>query len=109
MNRYKLRTDIKTYNLDGMGCSASLISVELAWTLLKGSPNSYAVVVSIENITPSWYSGKNRPMLLTNSLFRMGASASLLSNKARERSRSKYQLTHLVQTHTGSVETRNLF
>ncbi|KAH9699091.1 3-ketoacyl-CoA synthase 1 [Citrus sinensis] len=102
VNRYKLRTDIKTCNLGGMGFSASLLSVELAWTLLKGKPNSYTVVVSTEKIAHSWYSGKNLSVLLTNCLFRMGAPALLSSNKARDRSRPKYELTHLVRTRTGS-------
>lgn len=51
VNQYKLRTNIKCYNLGGMGCSAGLISIELAKDLLKVNPNSYAVVVSTENIT----------------------------------------------------------
>ncbi|KAL9413624.1 hypothetical protein AB3S75_042166 [Citrus x aurantiifolia] len=32
----------------------------------------------------------------------MGASALLSSNKARDQSHSKYELTHLVRAHTGS-------
>lgn len=35
INRYKLRTNIITYNLGGMGCSAGLIAVDLAKSLLK--------------------------------------------------------------------------
>jgi 3-ketoacyl-CoA synthase len=35
VNRYKLRTNIITYNLGGMGCSAGLIAVDLAKSLLK--------------------------------------------------------------------------
>lgn len=102
VNHYKLRDDIKTYNLGGMGCSAGLISIELAKNLLKANPNSYAVVVSTENITQNWYSGNDRSMLLCNCLFRMGGAAVLLSNKARDRSRSKYELVHLVRTHKGA-------
>ncbi|KAE8679567.1 3-ketoacyl-CoA synthase 17 [Hibiscus syriacus] len=44
INHYKLRTDIKSYNLGGMECSAGLISVELAKNLLRANPNTYAVV-----------------------------------------------------------------
>lgn len=102
VNHYKLRTDIKSYNLGGMGCSAGLISVDLAKHLLKANPNSYAVVVSTENITLNWYFGNDRSMLLCNCIFRMGGAAVLLSNKARDRSRSKYQLVHTVRTHKGA-------
>ncbi|KAF9687974.1 hypothetical protein SADUNF_Sadunf02G0149000 [Salix dunnii] len=102
VNHYKLRTDIKSYNLGGMGCSAGLISIDLAKDLLIANPNTYAVVVSTENITLNWYFGNDRSMLLCNCIFRMGGAAVLLSNKARDRVRSKYQLVHTVRTHKGS-------
>lgn len=58
--------------------------------------NSYAVVVSMENITLNWYFGNNRSMLLSNCIFRMGGAAILLTNCRREKYRSKYQLVHTV-------------
>lgn len=102
VNHYKLRPDIKSFNLGGMGCSAGLISVDLAKHLLKANPNSYAVVVSTENITLNWYFGNDRSMLLCNCIFRMGGAAVLLSNKKSDRSRSKYELVHTVRTHKGA-------
>ncbi|CAK9143638.1 unnamed protein product [Ilex paraguariensis] len=104
INHYKLRPDIKSYNLGGMGCSAGLISIDLANHLLKANPNTYAVVVSTENITLNWYFGNERSMLLCNCIFRMGGAAMLLSNKARDRARSKYELVHTVRTHKGADE-----
>ncbi|CAN0889423.1 3-ketoacyl-CoA synthase 1 [Linum grandiflorum] len=104
VNHYKLRTDIKSYNLGGMGCSAGLISINLAQDLLKANPNTYAVVLSTENITLNWYFGQDRSMLLPNCIFRMGGAAVLLSNKARDYSRAKYQLVHTVRTHKGADE-----
>jgi len=102
VNHYKLRSNIKSYNLGGMGCSAGLISVDLAKDLLKANPNSYALVLSTENITLNWYFGNDRSMLLCNCIFRMGGAAVLLSNKPSDRSRSKYQLLHTVRTHKGA-------
>ncbi|CAN0889413.1 3-ketoacyl-CoA synthase 1 [Linum grandiflorum] len=96
--------DIKSYNLGGMGCSAGLISINLAQDLLKANPNTYAVVLSTENITLNWYFGQDRSMLLPNCIFRMGGAAVLLSNKARDYSRAKYQLVHTVRTHKGADE-----
>ncbi|GFY93537.1 3-ketoacyl-CoA synthase 1 [Actinidia rufa] len=93
VNHYKLRPDIKSFNLSGMGCSAGVISVDLAKHLLKSNPNSHAVVVSTENITLNWYFGNDRSMLLCNCIFRMGAAALLLSNKSRDRARSKERTT----------------
>lgn len=102
VNHYKLRGNIVTYNLGGMGCSAGLLSLALAKDLLQVHANSYALIVSMENITLNWYFGNNRSMLVSNCLFRMGGAAVLLSNKSSDRCRSKYQLIHTVRTHKGS-------
>ncbi|CAH1425913.1 unnamed protein product [Lactuca virosa] len=46
VHRYKLRGNIKTFNLSGMGCSAGVIAVDLAKDMLQVHRNTYAVVVS---------------------------------------------------------------
>ncbi|XP_057544784.1 3-ketoacyl-CoA synthase 11-like [Amaranthus tricolor] len=102
VNHYKLRENIMSYNLGGMGCSAGLISIDLAKQLLQVHRNSYALVVSTENTTLNWYFGNERSMILPNCLFRMGAAAILLSNKKSVKRRSKYELVHSVRTHKGS-------
>lgn len=102
VNHYKLRGNVLSFNLGGMGCSAGLISIDLAKQLLQVHPNSYALVVSMENITLNWYFGNNRSMLVSNCLFRMGGAAILLSNRPSDRRRSKYQLIHTVRTHKGA-------
>ncbi|GAV90758.1 FAE1_CUT1_RppA domain-containing protein [Cephalotus follicularis] len=102
VNHYNLNTDIRSYNLGGMGCSAGLISIDLAKNLLQANPNTYAIVVSTENLTLNWYFGNDRSMLLCNCIFRMGGAAVLLSNKAKDKPRSKYELVHLVRTHKGA-------
>ncbi|KAG6637611.1 3-ketoacyl-CoA synthase 20-like [Carya illinoinensis] len=102
VNQYKLRGNILSYNLGGMGCSAGLISVDLAKRLLQSLPNSYALLVSMESMNLNWYGGNNRSMLVTNCLFRLGASAVLLSNRLSDRRRSKYQLIHTLRTHKGA-------
>uniref|UniRef100_A0A7N1A059 3-ketoacyl-CoA synthase n=1 Tax=Kalanchoe fedtschenkoi TaxID=63787 RepID=A0A7N1A059_KALFE len=94
VNHYKLRGNIQSHNLGGMGCSAGLISIDLAKQLLQVNPNTYALVVSMENITLNWYFGNSRSMLVSNCLFRMGGAAILLSNRPADRRRSKYQLIH---------------
>ncbi|MCD7451452.1 3-ketoacyl-CoA synthase 11 [Datura stramonium] len=102
VNHYKLRGNIISFNLGGMGCSAGLISIDLAKDLLQVHPNTYALVLSMENITLNWYFGNEKSMLLPNCLFRMGGAAVLLSNKRFDRRRSKYQLVHTVRTHKGA-------
>ncbi|KAK9179710.1 hypothetical protein WN943_028914 [Citrus x changshan-huyou] len=101
VNHYKLRGNILSYNFGGVGCSAGLISIDLAKQLLQLPPNSCALVVSTENITMNWYAGNDRSMLLTNCLFRLGGAAILLSNRSSDRRRSKYELVHTLRTHKG--------
>ncbi|KAK1314581.1 3-ketoacyl-CoA synthase 17 [Acorus calamus] len=89
INKYKLREDVISYNLGGMGCSAGLIHIDLAKQLLQ-------------NMTLHWYLGNNRSMLVTNCLFRMGGAAILLTNRPSDRARSKYRLLRTLRTHSGS-------
>ncbi|XP_050224255.1 3-ketoacyl-CoA synthase 6 [Mercurialis annua] len=102
INKYKLRSNIKSFNLSGMGCSAGLISIDLARDLLQIHPRSNAVVVSTEIITPNYYQGNERAMLLPNCLFRMGGAAILLSNRRSQSSVAKYRLVRVVRTHKGA-------
>ncbi|XP_077244351.1 3-ketoacyl-CoA synthase 4-like [Tasmannia lanceolata] len=102
VNKYKLRGNIRSFNLGGMGCSAGVIAIDLAKDLLQAHRSTYAVVVSTENITQNWYFGNKKSMLIPNCLFRVGGAAVLLSNKSSDRSRSKYKLIDVVRTHRGS-------
>ncbi|KAI4316444.1 hypothetical protein L6164_024422 [Bauhinia variegata] len=102
INHYKMRGNILSYNLGGMGCSAGIIAVDLARDVLQSNPNNYAVVVSTEMVGFNWYQGKERSMLIPNCFFRMGCSALLISNRRRDYSRAKYRLEHIVRTHKGA-------
>ncbi|XP_051123999.1 3-ketoacyl-CoA synthase 4 isoform X2 [Andrographis paniculata] len=104
VNKYKLRGNIRSFNLGGMGCSAGVIAIDLAKDMLQVHRNTYAVVVSMENITQNWYFGNKKAMLIPNCLFRVGGAAILLSNKAGEKRRAKYKLVHVVRTHKGADE-----
>ncbi|KAI3712213.1 hypothetical protein L1987_70764 [Smallanthus sonchifolius] len=105
INKYKLPENVKAFNLSGMGCSAGVIAVDLAKDMLKVHPNTYAVVVTTENVTENWYFGNEKSMLIPNCLFREGCAAVLLSNKSVDKYRSKYKLLHAVRTHYGSNNT----
>jgi 3-ketoacyl-CoA synthase len=59
---------------------------------------THALVVSTEILTSDYYSGNERAMLLQNCLFRMGASAAVLSTSPP---RARYRLARVVRTHAG--------
>lgn len=104
INRYKMRDNILSYNLGGMGCSAGVIAVALAKDLLQVHSSTHVVVLSTENITLNWYRGNDKTMLVSNCLFRMGGCAALLSNMHCDRKRAKYELLHTVRTHKAAED-----
>lgn len=104
INQYKLREDVKVYNLTGMGCSASLISINIVQNIFKTMKNKYALVVTSESLSPNWYSGNDRSMILANCLFRSGGCAMILTNKVALKNKAMFKLKCLVRTHHGAKD-----
>ncbi|CAN1283100.1 3-ketoacyl-CoA synthase 12 [Linum perenne] len=102
VNHYKMREDVKTFNLTGMGCSASLISTGIVSNTFRAYKDMVALVVTSESLSPNWYAGNNRSMILANCLFRSGGCAILLTNKRELKDRAMFKLKTLVRTHHGS-------
>jgi 3-ketoacyl-CoA synthase len=75
-----------------MGCSANVVSVDLAKELLQNRPGTIALVISTENLTQNLYLGNEKSMLLQNTLFRAGGTALLLSSRRVDGLRAKYKL-----------------
>nr|AFK48573.1 unknown [Medicago truncatula] len=102
INRYKMRHDVKVYNLTAMGCSASLISLDIVKNIFKSQRNKLALLVTSESLCPNWYTGNDKSMILANCLFRSGGCAVLLTNKRSLKNRSILKLKCLVRTHHGA-------
>uniref|UniRef100_A0A453RAU7 FAE domain-containing protein n=2 Tax=Aegilops tauschii TaxID=37682 RepID=A0A453RAU7_AEGTS len=99
MRRYKLRDDICNVQLSGMSCSVGLITVGLSKDLLRTAPSdAHALVVSMEIMNRTYYTGRKRGMQVFNMLFRMGGSAVLLSTSG---TKARFQLAHVIRTCTG--------
>ncbi|GLJ09077.1 hypothetical protein SUGI_0101360 [Cryptomeria japonica] len=98
VNRYKMREDVKSFNLSGMGCSANQIAAQMGRDILKTHPNSYVLVVGSESLTHGLYEGTDKSFMLGRCLFRVGGYAILLSNKPGDRRRAKMRLVHTVRT-----------
>ncbi|GJN12936.1 hypothetical protein PR202_ga31263 [Eleusine coracana subsp. coracana] len=96
VRRYEMRSDVRSLNLSGMGCSARLISVGLAKNILQvAPPGTHVLVVSTEILSSQYYVGTERAMLLPNCLVRMGAAAMILSNSPE---RARFRLGYVVRT-----------
>ncbi|XP_044958094.1 3-ketoacyl-CoA synthase 6-like [Hordeum vulgare subsp. vulgare] len=88
VNKYGLRADVKVVNLSGMGCSPGLVFVGLARKILQAAPEgTHMLILSMEILSSQYYVGTEHAMLLPNCLFRMGATAMILCNSPRRRSR----------------------
>lgn len=98
INKYAMRSDVKSYSISGMGCSASALAVDMARNLLTVHKNSNALILSTEILSTGWYSGHERPKLLLNCLFRMGSAAVLLTNKPQFKKSAKYRLSSTLRT-----------
>ncbi|RLM56001.1 hypothetical protein C2845_PM10G06240 [Panicum miliaceum] len=103
VSKYKLRSDVRSVHISGMGCSAGMIAVEAVKSLLQVAPQgAHALVVSTEIVSfLKFYTGRNLSMLLPNVLFRMGGAAVLLSTS---RSKSRFKLMHTARTITAAQD-----
>ncbi|XP_021813851.1 3-ketoacyl-CoA synthase 19-like [Prunus avium] len=104
INHYKMKKDIKAFNLSGMGCSGSLVAIDLVQNLFKTYKNVHAVVVSTESLGPNWYRGKVKPMILANCLYRSGGCSMLFTNNKALKHRALLKLECIVRTHFGSSD-----
>ena len=68
VKHYKMRSNVKPFNLSGMGCSASIVAIDLVQHLFKSYKNAFAIVVSTESLGSNWYPGKEKSMMLSNCL-----------------------------------------
>ncbi|MCO5579210.1 hypothetical protein L7F22_033064 [Adiantum nelumboides] len=101
VNHFKMRSDVKAFHLAGMGCSAGLISLGLAGDLLQVHCNTarYALIASSE-VIQALYDGKERPMMVTNCLFRSAGNALVLSNRREDKQRAKFQVMHVIRVNS---------
>lgn len=98
ISHFQMRSNILSYNLSGMGCGASLLAMDLARRMLRTKPSGgRALFVSTEIACSSLYLGNERSFLVQNTLFRMGGSAVIISNKWTDGPRAWFKLLNTVR------------
>ncbi|MCI05370.1 3-ketoacyl-CoA synthase 21-like [Trifolium medium] len=85
-----------------MGCSASVVAIDLVQQLFKTHENSLGIVVSTEDLGSHWYCGKDKKMMLSNCLFRSGGCSMLFTNKTELKNRAILKLKHMERTQYGA-------
>ncbi|CAL6021155.1 3-ketoacyl-CoA_synthase [Hexamita inflata] len=102
VNEFKMKKDIHSFSLGGMGCSSNPIGVDVIQSFLQNRNLKYALLVSTESFTLNYYIGNDVSMLLPNTLFRTGCAAILFTNVNYK---CKYVLKHLIRTHIGADDS----
>lgn len=51
VNKFKMRPDVLTFHLGGMGCSNGVVAVNLLRDLIKARPNSNVLFITTETTT----------------------------------------------------------
>ena len=71
---------------------------------LQNSPCMRVVIAGTETGAWAAYNGKQRSMMIINTIFRLGGVAALLSNHPGDAGNAKYRLHHLMRTHMGASD-----
>lgn len=103
-SKFNMRSDVKTYSISGQGCSASVVSVDIARDFLKANSHSTVVVLSTEVLSTAMYHGHDRGMLLQNTLFRSGGAGICMTNKWHFCGAAKFVLHSLVRTQVSTTD-----
>ncbi|KAI5077006.1 hypothetical protein GOP47_0009071 [Adiantum capillus-veneris] len=104
VNAFKMRADVKTFHLSGMGCSAGLISLGLAGDLLRANKEARYALVASSEVMNTLYDGKERPMMVTNCLFRCAGNAVLLSNRKEDKRVAKMEVMRVLRVNTAWLD-----
>ncbi|GLC40215.1 3-ketoacyl-CoA synthase 11 [Pleodorina starrii] len=104
VNHYKMRSDVQSYHLGGMGCANGTIGINLVRDMLQAHPNANLLFLCSEVVSYCAYPGKDKARMVANAIFRMGATAVLLSNKASAGRVAKYQLETAIRMHAGASD-----
>ncbi|KAI8472024.1 MAG: FAE1/Type III polyketide synthase-like protein-domain-containing protein [Monoraphidium minutum] len=102
VNHFKLRRNVQSYHLGGMGCGNGVCAIGLVRDLLQARPNAKALFVPAEITTYCYYPGTDKKYMVANCIFRMGGAAALFTNKPGLRRTAKYELLHSERVHTGA-------
>ena len=98
--KFGFREDIEVMTLGGMGCAAGITATDFANKFLaqREKPTTM-IVVCHENLTRGFYSGLSRESLVTNALFRAGASAMMFSTNPALKAQAKFKMDYSTRTY----------
>jgi FAE1/Type III polyketide synthase-like protein len=68
VNKFKMRQDVQSYHLGGMGCGNGVMAFSLIRDLLQARPNSIAVFVPSEITTYCFYPGLQKDYMVRTSI-----------------------------------------
>ncbi|XP_066320115.1 3-ketoacyl-CoA synthase 1-like [Miscanthus floridulus] len=98
VHRYKMREDVKSFNLGGTGCSAGLITVDLARDMLQANPGVLR--------RRGEHREHHAQLVLRQRPLHVVVQLHLPHGRRRraDAGRVKYRLLHTVRTHKGAAD-----
>jgi predicted naringenin-chalcone synthase len=76
-----LRTDIRPFDLQGMGCGGALPNLETAHNYLQAHAEANVLTIAVEICSATLFFGESPDLLVSNALFGDGAAAAVLTNR----------------------------
>ena len=87
-----------------LSCCRAIQADQSSCFCAQDNPKLRILVAGHENLVWGFYQGKQRSMMITNCIFRLGGVAYLLSNHPSDARRAKYRLQHVVRAHLGASD-----
>ena len=76
-----LRSEVRPFDLQGMGCGGATPNLETAYDFLQTHPSSNALILAVEMCTATIFFEEAPDILTSNALFGDGAAAAVLTNR----------------------------
>jgi predicted naringenin-chalcone synthase len=77
-----LRSEIRPYDLQGMGCGGAVPNLETAYNYLQAHQGRDVLSIAVEICSATIFHGEAPDLLISNALFGDGAAAAVLTNRA---------------------------
>jgi len=79
-----LRSEVRPFDLQGMGCGGAIPNLETAYNFLQAHPSSNALAIAVEMCTATIFFEEAPDILISNAIFGDGAAAAVLTNRPQK-------------------------
>jgi 3-ketoacyl-CoA synthase len=100
IRQFDFRDDVEILTLGGMGCAASVTAMDFASKYLsQRSTPTTMIALCHENLIRGFYTGLARESMISNALFRAGASCMMFSTDPSLTKQAKFRMEFTTRTY----------